>query len=265
MPRAASRGTQRKTQQRDQRAPRAIARRRRRRPAPRQDRPAPAFRSARPGTARNRSTVPAPCHCVSGRIRRSLQDEAEHDQQKHRQQRRDDDRHAFSRSRRGRSASRSSVPSRMKIAACVVDHLGAAGAAHVHADQFAFDGCGGKPLVPQGDRKLGELGEIAREARVDLRARSLVFRPCRWAGRARSRSRGARRRCANSRAASALKALRWMVSTPVAASDPDRISATRWSGAEIKFDQRAALRPVRGSVDQGKDEGRHHVRITRRG
>src|SRR6266851_6267141 len=44
-----------------------------------------------------------------------------------------------------------------------VDHLRAPGTAHVHADQFAFDGRGGKPLVPQAKREIGEFREIAGE------------------------------------------------------------------------------------------------------
>ena len=50
----------------------------------------------------------------------------------------------------------------------------APGAAHVHADQFAFDRRGGKPLVPQANREIGEFREIAREGAGGLRARSLA-------------------------------------------------------------------------------------------
>ena len=55
-----------------------------------------------------------------------------------------------------------------------VDHLGAPGAAHVHADQFAFDRDGGEPLVPQRDRQIGELGKIAGEGAGRLRARAFA-------------------------------------------------------------------------------------------
>ena len=55
-----------------------------------------------------------------------------------------------------------------------VDHLRAAGAAHVHADQFALDRGGGQPLVPQRDGEIGEFGKIAGEGAGGLRARSLA-------------------------------------------------------------------------------------------
>ena len=56
----------------------------------------------------------------------------------------------------------------------LVDHLGAAGAGDVHADQFALDGRGRQPLVPQRDGKAGEVGEIAGKGAGRLRARPLA-------------------------------------------------------------------------------------------
>src|SRR5262245_36247897 len=53
----------------------------------------------------------------------------------------------------------------------LIDHRGALGAADVRADQFALDRGGGEPLVPQRNRQVGELFEIARERAGRLRAR----------------------------------------------------------------------------------------------
>ena len=56
----------------------------------------------------------------------------------------------------------------------LVDHRGAFFAADVGGDQLAFDRGGGQPLVPQRDRQIGELGEIARKRADRLRARSFA-------------------------------------------------------------------------------------------
>ena len=56
----------------------------------------------------------------------------------------------------------------------LVDHLGALGAADVHADQLALDRRGREPLVPEADRKRGEVGQIARKGAGRLRARALA-------------------------------------------------------------------------------------------
>src|SRR5450631_4754547 len=96
-----------------------------------------------------------------------------------------------------------------------IDHLGAPGAAHIHADQLTLDGGRGEPLVPQRDGEIGEFRKIAGERPRRLRARAfagviLMGSPSTNPTALRSAA------IASSRAASALKALRWMVSTPVA-------------------------------------------------
>jgi hypothetical protein len=45
----------------------------------------------------------------------------------------------------------------------LVDHRLAAGAARIRGDERALDRRGRQPLVPERDRKLGELGEVAGE------------------------------------------------------------------------------------------------------
>ena len=117
----------------------------------------------------------------------------------------------------GGQASRSSAPCRMKIAACSSITQGAPGAAHVGPDQIALHGDGGEPLVPQRDGELGEFEKLRAKARVDCArgpslASMLMGRPSTKPTALRSPAMASRR------AASALKALRWMVSTPVASS-----------------------------------------------
>src|SRR5437773_8730750 len=97
----------------------------------------------------------------------------------------------------------------------LVDHLGAAGAGDVHADQFALDGRRREPFVPQRDGKAGEVGEIAGKGAGRLRARPSL--PSMLMGRPSTKPTALRSPdIANNRAASALNALRWIVSTPVA-------------------------------------------------
>ena len=54
----------------------------------------------------------------------------------------------------------------------LVDHRRAFLTAHVGCNEIALDRGGGEPLVPQRNRQIGELGEIAREGAGRLRART---------------------------------------------------------------------------------------------
>ena len=127
----------------------------------------------------------------------------------------------------------------------LVDHLGAAGAANVHADQFALDGGGRQPLVPQRDGKAGEVGEIAGKGAGRLRARALAAVHVDRQAEHEADGVAFGRDIARSRAASALKALRWMrfdagrePAVGVGHGDADGL------GAEIEADQGATLGPV---------------------
>ena len=131
-----------------------------------------------------------------------------------------------------------------------VDHLGAPGAAHVHADQFALDGGGGEPLVPQRDGKFGELRKIAGEGAGRLRARSLAG--VHVDGQAEHEAYGvalagdgeqARGVGLEGLALDGLDAGR-EPAIGIGYRDPDGL------GAQIEADQRAAFRPVRDGVDQ---------------
>jgi hypothetical protein len=69
----------------------------------------------------------------------------------------------------------------------------------------------------------------------------------------------------SSRAASALKALRWSVSTPVASRRSGSETANADGlGAEIEARQRAALGPMRDGFDQGENGARAWVPLNTR-
>ena len=132
-----------------------------------------------------------------------------------------------------------------------VDHLGAARAADVHADQFALDRGGGEPLVPQRNGEFGEFGEIARECPGRLRARPLAGvhvdgQAEHEADRVALGGNGDQfRRIGLERGAlDGLHAGR-QPAIGVGDRNPDGL------GAEIEADQRAAFGPVRGGIDQG--------------
>ena len=139
----------------------------------------------------------------------------------------------------------------------LVDHLGAAGAAHVHADQFALDRRGRQPLVPQRDGQSGEPGKIAGKGAGRLRARPLAAvhvdgQAEHEADRvALGRYRQQPRRVGLERLAlDGLDAGR-EPAVGIGHRDADGL------GAEVEADQRAALGPVRDSFDQGQDGSGH--------
>ena len=139
----------------------------------------------------------------------------------------------------------------------LVDHLGASGAADVHADQFALDGSGREPLVPQRDGEAGEVGKIAGKGAGRLRARPLAA--VHVDGQAEheadriafARDRQQPRRIGlEGLALDGLDAGR-EPAIGIGHGDADGL------GAEIEADQGAAFGPVRHGFDQGKDGGGH--------
>ena len=132
----------------------------------------------------------------------------------------------------------------------LVDHFGAAGAAHVHADQLALDGGGGEPLVPQRDRKIGQPGKVAGEGAGGLRARSLAG--IHVDGQAEHEADGVALGGDGDDAGRvrleglALDGLDPGGEPPIGIGHGD----ANGLGAEVEPDQRTALRPVRGGVDQ---------------
>ena len=72
-----------------------------------------------------------------------------------------------------RRARRSSAPCRMKAAAAASILLGALLARHVGLEHRALGADGGKPLVPEHDRKRGQRREAAEEGARRLGARTL--------------------------------------------------------------------------------------------
>ena len=190
----------------------------------------------------------------------ALQDEAEHDQQEHRQQCGDHHRHCQRSPRNlGQTIQRALQDEHRGV---LVDHFGALGAADVHADQFALDRRGRKPLVPQSDGQIGEGGKVAGKGAGRLRARSLAA--VHVDGQAEheahriafGRERQQPRRVGLERLALDCLDAGREPAVGIGNGNADGL------GAEIEADQRAALRPVRGGFDQRENEGGHGMRIT---
>src|SRR5439155_14028729 len=145
----------------------------------------------------------------------------------------------------------------------LIDDFGAAGARHIRRDQLALDCGGGQPLVPKRDRKIGQPREIAGKGARRLRTRP--FAAVHVDGQAENEgdrlSLGGQReqaRCVGGKIP-ARDSLDGRREPPVgiACRHANRLAA------EIKPDQGAASRQMRGRLGQGKDQCGHERGVAR--